>query len=281
MSRPHRFALLGQSITYSKSPDIFAAISRFTGQPIEFDLLSLDPPAFEPAVRQIAQGTHDGFALTIPFKEQILPLLDTIDPLARQVRAVNCVSTSNGKLTGHNTDFHGFLVGLESVRSRLKTGPALVLGTGGAARTVLCALCSLPEVATIVVAGRSEHNLGNLPTELARFRDMRFVPLAQLASLSEYEFQLVVNCTPLGGPNDPATLPFPMDFHFLPGSVYYDLSYNSANRTLARARDGGAYPINGSAMLVAQALRSFHIWSGIEVPFEPIYSEVFGSAPYA
>jgi shikimate dehydrogenase len=281
MSRSYRFALLGQSITYSKSPDIYAAISRFTGVPIEFDLLSLDPPVFGPAVRQIAQGTHDGFALTIPFKEQVISLLDTIDPLASQVRAVNCVSTSSGKLTGHNTDFHGFLVGLESVRSHLRTGPAMVLGGGGAARTVLCALCSLREVTTIVVAGRSEHNLGNLPAELARFRDMRFVPLTQLASLSNCEFQLVVNCTPLGGPNDPDTLPLPMDFRFLPGSVYYDLSYNTVNRALARARDHGALPVDGSAMLVAQALRSFQVWSGIEVPFEPIYSEVFGSAPHA
>jgi shikimate 5-dehydrogenase len=58
--------------------------------------------------------------------------------------------------------------------------------------------------------------------------------------------------------------------------IYYDLSYNPDNKLVATAQEAEVVAIDGSAMLVGQALRSFHIWTGTKLPFEPIYEDVFG-----
>ena len=89
-------------------------------------------------------------------------------------------------------------------------------------------------------------------------------------------YGIAVNCTPLGGWNHPASSPFPKRFDWSAIDIYYDLNYNNDNRLIATARNAGVTAIDGSAMLVGQALESFRIWSGLAVEYEPVYRTVFG-----
>ncbi len=89
-------------------------------------------------------------------------------------------------------------------------------------------------------------------------------------------WDIVVNCTPMGGWNHPTESPLPGWFDWSSSRLYYDLNYNGDNHLVAAARASGVETIDGSAMLVAQALQSFYIWTGRKLTFEPVYAEVFG-----
>ena len=274
MNPSFRFALLGRNVSYSKSPDIFTAIAQIAGITINFELISVEPADFVPSVNRLRDSGCNGFALTIPYKEAILESLDSLDAIAAKTGSVNCVMLDNLKLRGYNTDFYGFFLGLEPAREHLKSGPALVLGTGGAARTVIQALCTLPSVTDITVAGRSIRKIEPLLSETDR--RIEFCQYPQLSPLTKPGYSLIVNATPLGGWNAPDRLPLPESFPFSPELIYYDLNYNADNKMVRLAQERGAVAIDGSRMLVAQALKSFLIWTGHEIPLPPIFENVFG-----
>ncbi len=281
MSKVWKFALLGRSISYSKSPDIFAAIAGQTGLAIEFAVRSIEPDRLEAEVSKLIAERFDGFSLTIPFKEQIISRLDHIDPLASQIRSVNCVACSDGNLTGYNTDLDGFSYSLLSYIEKLPHRSCLLLGTGGAARTVLYALLEDGLVSEVTVASRTAKSVSSLVSGVDPVDKVRNVSFTNLSQLHGESFGLVVNATPLGGWNHPDSLPLPNDFRFAKDTLYYDLNYNTDNKAIRFAQAQGCTTIDGSRMLVAQALKAFQLWTAVSVPFDPIYHTVFGKGTHA
>ena len=88
-------------------------------------------------------------------------------------------------------------------------------------------------------------------------------------------YDLVVNCTPLGGWNAIDESPLPDWFDWSMTRTYYDLNYNQNNLLIIGASQAGVKAIDGSIMLVAQALKSLQLWTSLDIPFEPVYNEVF------
>ena len=271
MSRSYRFAVLGRGISYSKSPAVFAAISKLTGIPISFEIRSIEADALETELLHLRAAEFDAFALTTPFKEAIVPFLTALDPTAKRIQSVNSVKCDTGSLTGFNTDIDGFLAGLPPHRPDDRKGQALILGTGGAARAVAYALLHGNRAPGVTMSGRSRAN----PNMIAGFTT-EYVPGDELTRMETSNYGLIVNCTPLGGWNSPNVLPLPPDFRFAPQATYYDLNYNDGNRALRFAADKGCTTVDGSAMLVGQAAKSFFLWSGESVQVEPVYKLVFG-----
>jgi shikimate dehydrogenase len=205
--------------------------------------------------------------------------LDDIGPVAKVLDAVNSVYSEGGLLYGYNTDCHGFAQPLRQDRLSLQRGRALILGNGGAARAVLYSLYKDFRIRDFTVAGRSgkklqefkelfESRLENVSIETVLRTD--FKPCART------QFTIVVNCTPLGGEQSSDLNPLPPGFDWKRVKCYYDLNYNLNNKAIHQASEAGVRAVNGSAMLVAQAIRSFEIWTGQSVEFEPIYEAVFG-----
>jgi shikimate dehydrogenase len=271
MSRSYRFAVLGQSISYSKSPDVFAAISEYTDIPISFEIRSIGPSQLEVEIQRLRAEGYDALALTTPFKEQIIPLLSSVSPTAKKIQAVNSVKCGETGLSGYNTDIDGFLAGLMPFADKVTSAKALVLGTGGAARAVIHALLSDGPATSVTVVGRSRESLG----KMAGY-EFEFLTVDNLQTLPNKDLRLIVNCTPLGGWNALEQLPLPPEFQFAPDTVYYDLNYNEGNRAIQFAAEGGCTTIDGSVMLVGQALKSFFLWADESIPIEPIYQAVFG-----
>lgn len=244
------FGLLGKSLSHSFSKSYFEEkfkkehLSNFTYS--NFDLENLD------ALHQIITSYQlEGLNVTIPYKEHIITLLNEIDPIAKEIGAVNCIKISkqNGNLflKGFNTDYYGFGQSikpfLEPIHER-----ALILGTGGASKAVYYALKNVGVDVYFVTTGEK--------------KAAHYFHYSELNEHILNAFKLIVNCTPLG--MYPKTEQYPdIPYHFItPQHLMYDLIYNpELTLFLQKGKEKGAITINGLNMLKLQADKAWEIWN--------------------
>lgn len=278
MTEPYRFALIGEAIEYSLSPRVFKAIFEQAGRQGAFEVHSVSRDKLGRLVKQLVTEGVQGFSITIPHKQTVIDFLEHVDPSAIAVEAVNSVMVENGRLTGFNTDIFGFSFALKRARFGGTERPALIIGSGGSARAVIHALHHDFSINHFVVWGRSEANLRQIKQHFSgTAQDVQIQTLAGIDSLLRVEPApaIIVNCSPLGGANLIDSIPLPQAFDWSGVDFYFDLNYNEENQAVSRARSHGVMVADGSAMLVAQAVRSFELWTGQKVDFEPVYKEVF------
>ncbi|MEO5572308.1 MAG: shikimate dehydrogenase [Bacteroidia bacterium] len=197
-----------------------------------------------------------GLNVTIPYKQAVLPFLDELDPLARNVGAVNTIKIlRNGNkfyLKGFNTDAYAFQ---QSIKPLLKLHhkAALILGNGGAAKAIQRALIYGLEIDHIMFVSRKSGNLGTL-----RYDELN-------EKTFDY-YKLIINTTPVGMYPDVNTFP-PVPYHHLtPLHLLYDLVYNPAETAfLKKGKENGAHIKNGLEMLYLQAEEAWKIWNRNEI----------------
>jgi shikimate dehydrogenase len=240
------FGLIGKNIGYSFSKKYFT--EKFEKEQLNdcsyenFDLSAISQ--FPKLLRE--NPTLCGLNITIPYKEKILPYLDKISKNAQKIGAVNCIKfTKKGKLKGYNTDYYGFK---KSILPLLRPHhqKALILGTGGASKAVAFALEELGILYTFVSRSKKENAL-----------DYKYINATTFDN-----YQLIINCTPLGThPNIEECPPIPYDY-FTPEHIAYDLIYNPEETLfLKHAKSKGAVTKNGYEMLVLQAEKGWKIWN--------------------
>ena len=213
-----------------------------------------------------------GCNVTMPHKQAILSILDSVEPAAKRIGAVNTISlTPDRLLAGSNTDAPGFL---EPLRARLAHRHwfrmVRVLGTGGAARAIVASLAD--EGFTIVLAGRDPDKARAMLDELAPQGEHHAIDLAHFAAPTDFAFDdragccdLIVNASPLGMRGQPR-LVFDLS-HAPPGSVAYDIVTDPVETPLLRrARAAGFPTIDGLAMLFGQAALAFEKFFGVPAP---------------
>ncbi len=195
-----------------------------------------------------------GFSVTIPHKQKIIRYLDTVDPLARRIGAVNTVWRKAGKWRGANTDAAGVTGPLGRI-IRLPGASVLIVGNGGAARGAACALSDAG--AKIALVGRNADRV----RALSKITGAE--PLLR-EQLNGRKFDAVVHATPLG------MFPHANECFFdgaIPGEVVFDMVYNPMETLLLqRAREQGKAVIPGIEMFIEQAVRQFEIWTGDTAP---------------
>lgn len=277
MSQRFQFGLIGRDISYSRSVDIFEAIFNHRKSPGRFELFSLEPDDLHAQIRQLLLNGYKAFSVTIPYKQSVIPLLDEIDSVAKRLQAVNSIAVTGGRLLGYNTDCYGFSLPLKQHAAELRSGHAIILGCGGAAKAVMHALCTDIQMKQVTIVGRSSKKLAQFKSEVESFvgsMNVETLKWSKLNRVNANKPDIVINCTPLGGPNHPDENPF--DGNGFPDCrIYYDLNYNDDNKLIVLASQSGSIAIDGSAMLVGQAVRSFDIWTGLSLPVEVIYEQVF------
>jgi shikimate dehydrogenase len=189
-----------------------------------------------------------GLSVTIPHKETIIPFLDELDEVAKEIGAVNCIKISNGKLKGYNTDALGFK---QSLRPFLDVNhtKALVFGTGGAAKAVAYVL-KKQNIDVWFVTRKKNTDLPNSFT------------YEELTEEIVAACKLLVNTTPVGmhpNINECPALPYNA---ITPQHLVYDLTYNPAETLfLQKAKQQGALISNGYNMLCFQADEAWRIWN--------------------
>ncbi|GAA0728874.1 shikimate dehydrogenase [Aquimarina litoralis] len=238
------YGLLGRDIGYSFSRNYFS--TRFEKENLPHHYINFDLKSIEELKEVLQNKEIHGMNVTIPYKEEVIPYLDTLDPIAKEIGAVNVIKfENNGKLTGYNSDYYGFTESLKPLLTP-KVKKALILGTGGASKAIAYALEKLDIKYTFV----------------SRNPDFKELSYNDLDEDIIRDFKLIINCTPLGThpkvQNHP-DIPFE---HLGENHILYDLIYNPEETTFMRkGKEKGAKTINGLRMLVLQAERSWEIWN--------------------
>lgn len=278
MTAHYHFGVVGANIAYSRSADIFKAALAGQDRSASCDLLSITEDQIEETLDRIRSGFYTGASITIPYKSSVVKFLDHLDQSASGLKAVNSICMNDGRLCGFNTDIVGFAYPFLFQSGFAKPASALVFGNGGAARAVVYSLANLLECKRIVVLGRSSEKLALFQSEMTELLtdcELSVTELANCADLQSEAYDLLVNCTPLGGPDAPDSTPMPDWFDWSMTKMYYDISYNDDNKLVEQAANAGLKALNGSTMLVAQALKSLKLWTLLDIPFEPVYHAVF------
>ena len=246
-----RFGLIGYPLEHSGSADLFR--KKFLSEGLLHYSYSLFPLRSIELLPSFLQQQTDltGFNVTIPFKERIIPFLDSLDDIAGETGAVNTVlverSAGRKILKGFNTDAEGFEL---SLPAGFDFTSCLILGTGGASKAV--ARTMRKKGVNVMFVSRTH-------------QDANTVTYGELTPKIIGEHRFVVNCSPLGMYPDIADCP-PLPFEFLgSGHFVYDLIYNPPQTVfLRKAAEAGARTQNGQSMLENQAALSFRIWTGRE-----------------
>ncbi len=239
------YGLIGRNISYSFSRNFFS--EKFKAENIDAEYLNFD-------ISEIGQFPEilkrpnklRGLNVTIPYKEKIIPFLDSLDPVAEAIGAVNTIKVHpEGWLTGYNTDYFGFS---ESLKPYLKNHhtQALILGTGGASKAVAYALQKLDISYSYV----------------SRTAGPGFLTYGEVDASTLKAHTLIINCTPLGTfPNVEETPAIPTGF-LSKEHLVFDLIYNPpVTRFMQLAKENGSTVLNGRRMLELQAEKAWEIWN--------------------
>jgi shikimate dehydrogenase len=253
--------VIGHPIAHSRSPLIHGTWLKALGIDGSYEAIDVAPAALPDLIDRLRTGEFVGGNVTIPLKEPVFALCDSVDPLARTIGAVNTlVATAGGGIHGLNTDYMGFLGNLDQNAPGWSTGlgEAIVLGAGGAARAVLVALRQRG-VGAVHLLNRSPEKAVALAAALGG--QVLAAPLADFASLAP-RAGLLVNTTSVGmhGSLFPD---LPLD-RLPPGAIVSDLVYVPlATPLLAAARALGLHTVDGLGMLLHQAVPGFEAWFGV------------------
>ncbi|SEG84364.1 shikimate dehydrogenase [Marinobacterium lutimaris] len=255
-----RYAVFGNPINHSKSPQIHAAFAVQTGEAVEYSAQCIDEDQFEASVEAFFREGGKGLNITVPFKQRAWTMAQWRSPAAERAGAVNTLyMNEQGQLCGDNTDGIGLVCDLENHRTRLQGARVLILGAGGAVRGVLEPFLSAG-AAQIVIANRT----ASKAHELAQaFGDLGVVSGCGFKEIDPAPFDLVLNGTSASLQGD--LPPIPVDV-VARRTTCYDMMYGAKQTPFCAwsAAAGSGKVMDGLGMLVEQAAESFRIWRGVK-----------------
>jgi 3-dehydroquinate dehydratase/shikimate dehydrogenase len=200
-----------------------------------------------------------GLSVTMPCKENIIPLMDNVDPTAKKIGAVNTVVKGDNGWTGHNTDCTGAIQALET-KVDLKGKNVLIIGSGGTAKAIGYGVVAKGARLTVTY-NRNKERGEKLAEELN-------CQLANIHDIGDHDFDVLINCSPVGmNPNTDQT-PFPSG-NLKPEMVVFDSVYNPPQtRLLKEAKSAGCTVISGVELFINQAAGQFEMWTGEKAPIQ-------------
>jgi shikimate dehydrogenase len=237
-----KFGLIGYPLGHSFSPGFFK--DKFAREGIEWATYQAYPLTRIEEIETLFDQGIRGLNVTIPYKESVLSHLTSLDPISREIGAVNTILISEGEKIGYNTDVYGFEMSLRGVlKGRIPNG-ALILGSGGASKAVIYVLDSMGVEWKIVSRSRGDLSYDQIDTKVIE------------------DHMLIINTTPLGmAPKTDEYPRLPYD-ELTTNHILFDLIYNPEKTIfLERGESRGCTIKNGLEMLELQAEKSWEIWN--------------------
>jgi shikimate dehydrogenase len=270
--------LVGYPVSHSLSPIMQQA--AFDTFQIEANYVLWETPHDQLAgkIASLRSSGMLGANVTIPYKEDVVQMVDECDPFAARIGAINTIVNRDGRLYGYNTDAPGFITALiefgadpfDCVGKKV-----VILGTGGAARAAAVGLLE-KEVGEVMLLGRTEAHLQNILRHLrslsVQIHSTTYIKGALFGYPEVKEFlsnaDLVVNATPIGLNVDDSKLL--IDVNVLPiTTLVMDMIFNPPfTPLLGVARTHGCQVLNGLSMLLYQGALAFELWTGRPAPIE-------------
>lgn len=263
---PPRAFIIGHPVQHSRSPAIHGHWLKVHGIPGSYEPIDMRVTELPALFARLRTGELAGGNVTIPLKEDVAALCDSVDPLARRIGAVNTLVARDGMVSGSNTDYLGFLANLDQQAPGWDHGleTAIVLGAGGAARAILVALAHRG-IGTIHILNRTADKAHALAAELAGpFHGHGLSAFDELAPGAG----LVVNTTSIGMHGSRFA---ELALNRLPASALVtDIVYVPLQTPLlAEAHALGLATVDGLGMLLHQAVPGFKAWFGVEPEVTP------------
>ncbi len=280
-----KYYLIGSPVAHSKSPAMHNCAFSKLGIDAVYGLIEADESELPEVVDRLRAENAAGWNLTMPDKTAMCSLCDELSPAAEIGQSVNTVKNENGRLIGHTTDGSGFINALKQSGYSVPGNKITLLGTGGAASSILIgsALEGASEISVFYHRPTSAKRI----RELAERLSSRSRTVISFHSLDDEDAQrreisessLLVNATSVGMLKegaDGSECPL-ASASVLSGGLYvYDVIYNPpVTRLMQIAAEAGCRTENGLSMLLWQGAEAFRIWTGREMPVDHVRSRVF------
>jgi shikimate dehydrogenase len=271
-----QLVLIGYPLEHSLSPVMHNAALKEMGLEKSYRY-SIHPTLLhelEDRVESFRSGDLEGANITIPYKTDIMSHLDSLSDEALAVGAVNTIYLDNEKLLGHNTDVLGFQELLRECEVPLRGISVLIIGAGGAARSVGYALVQAG-IVSLKIYNRTQNRAEVLASSLSRLGSCEITIESSLDNQDFQDTDLIVNCTPVGmsGHSEGES---PLDSTCLQRDMtVIDLVYNpQTTKLLLDAERIGCTIIDGTGMLVHQGAAALELWTGEKPPVEVMRNSV-------
>ena len=270
--RTRLIGILGYPVAHSLSPRMQNAAFDALGLDIKYVPLEVKPDDLSAAVAGLRVMNFIGANVTIPHKVPVVGLMDRLEGAASITGAVNTIVNRDGVLSGYNTDGSGFIRSLEEVKkSDYRSTCALLLGAGGAARSIAVALAE-KGIASLVIINRTLSRAQGLADLITRnFPDLK-VEIGTPDQANEglvADCKIVINATSIGLEGDLKMPSLPVD-KLTKDHVVCDIIYTQSQDTplLSAARGKGASTLGGLGMLLHQGEAAMPLWTGVDPPIE-------------
>jgi shikimate dehydrogenase len=260
--------VIGNPVEHSLSPAIHNAAFQKLG--LNFVYLAFRVEAIGEAIKGLrALGNFRGASVTIPHKVAAVPFLDSVEPTARHIGAINTIVAEGGTLTGHNTDAIGALRALREGGAELKGRQVVMLGSGGAARAIAFALGTVTGIERLTLLGIDSQERTALTRDLQSKTGMTVQEsLLDEGALRKIlpDSHVLIHCTPMGmSPKTNETAVPAALLHT--GLTVMDIVYNPRDTQLLKdAKARGCRTIPGLEMFLHQAAAQFELWTHHAAP---------------
>ena len=252
-----KYALFGHPLGHSMSPLIHERLFALSGKAdCTYELADVDRETLLASPELLS--SFNGMNVTIPYKQEVISLIDELGESAQRYNSVNCIDNKDGRLTGYNTDCDGFVL---SAGKLPLGGNVAILGCGGVGRMIAIEVARHGGNITLAVIPQDMDNAQKLTAEILEKCSGASVRITEISSLSG-SFDLLIIATPVG--MYPKTDAFAVSDEVIAnaGSVF-DVIYNPTETLLMKkARAMGKTAVGGAAMLVYQAVKAHEIWYG-------------------
>lgn len=255
--------LLGQPVSQSFSPNIHNYLSQKYKKNNVYMCFEIDRNNLQNATQSIRAFNMKGCNVTIPYKVDIIPYLDKVDTNAELIGAVNTIKNINNKLIGYNTDGLGFVKSLTDEGYDLKDKKVIILGAGGACRSIVVELAN-KQVSYIEIRNRSEENAKNICDLInSNFLTKSDYNIDPIKENDLKEFDILINTTPIGMESNEC----PIDININPPKnlLVCDIVYKPHETVLLSwAKKNNLNIVYGINMLINQGLLAYEIWENIK-----------------
>jgi len=256
-----KYAVIGNPISHSKSPQIHAEFAKQTNQDISYKPILAPLDEFEVTVRRLIDDGYKGVNVTVPFKLHAFLLSDTLSPLAQLADAANTLILNRKNIQGHNTDGLGLINDItKNLGTNLQGKRVLLLGAGGAAEGVFQPILE-QNPAMLVVANRTLEKAQKMVNKSPNKAS------ASTFGALQGQFDIVINATSTGISD--IALPIPSSI-FSKDCLAYEMMYGRETPFMKLAKENGAQVTDGLGMLVEQAAEAFYLWRGVRPQTAPV-----------
>ena len=266
-----RYAVFGNPVAHSKSPEIHTLFAQQTKQSLFYTAELAEIGHFDQAVKHFIQNNGKGLNVTVPFKENAWQYATEHSERARRAGAVNTLMVRpDGNLYGDTTDGVGLVRDLiQNHNIQIKTKDILIIGAGGAVRGVLEAILE-QQPASLLIANRTKQKAVQLAKD---FSDLGNISGCGLNEVDGSDFDIVINGTSASLQGDLPPLP---ESIFRKNSCSYDMMYAAQATPFMQwsSNNGATTVLDGLGMLVEQAAESFYLWRNVRPETKPVIQHI-------